>query len=124
MFFKKKEAKNKISEMIMEYAGNFILDGDDEFEKQQRLNTAASAWNFACLNATERERSIKKYLKECKKLNPEYGKKDLKEIKSVLKDLIAAKIRTYPDIKVQILNAQLKEDSGKAYVTVASANIK
>jgi hypothetical protein len=124
MFFKKKKPRDKISEMIMEYAGNFILGGEDEFEKQQRLNTAASAWNFACLSATERERSIKKYLKECKKLNPEYGKKDLKEIKSVLKDLIDEKIRTYPKIKVQIFDAQLKENCGKAYVTVASANIK
>ncbi len=110
--------------MIMEYAGNFVLEGEDEFEKQQRLNTAASAWNFACLNDNQRERSIKKYLKECRKLNPEYTKKDLMEIKSVLKDLIAEKIRIYPDIRVQIFNAQLKEESGKAYVTVASADIR
>lgn len=124
MFFKKRKTKNKISEMIMEYAGDFILDGEDEFEKQQRLNTAASAWNFACLSGAERERGIKKYLKECKKLNPEYTKKDLMEIKSVLKDLIAEKIRIYPDVKVQIFNAQLKEGSGKAYVTVASVDLR
>jgi hypothetical protein len=123
MFFKKKP-KDKISEMIMNYAGDFILGGEDEFERQQRLNTAASAWNFACLSSTERDRGIKKYLKECKKLNPEYGKRDLKEIKSVLKDLIAKKIRTYPDIRVQIIDTRLKEDSGKTFVTVASANIK
>ena len=124
MFLKKKKPKNKLSEMIMEYAGNFILEGEDEFEKQQRLNTAVSAWNFACLRDNERERGIKKYLKECKKLNPEYGKKDLMEIKIVLKDLIAEKIRIYPDIKVQIFDAELKEDRGKAYVTVASADIR
>ena len=59
----------------------------------------------------------KKYLKECKKLNPAYNKKDLADIKRVLKDLI------YPDIKVQICNALLKEESGKTYVTVASVNI-
>lgn len=41
MIFNKKNPKNKISEMIMEYAGNFILEGEDEFEKQQRLNTSA-----------------------------------------------------------------------------------
>ena len=33
------------------------------------------------------------------------------------------KNRIYPDIKVQIFNAQLKENSGKTYVTVASVNI-
>jgi len=110
--------------MIMQYAGNFILEGEDEFEKQQRLNTAVSAWNFAILSNNEIERSIGKYLKECKKLNPEYGKKDLMEIKSVLTDLIAEKRRIYPDIRVQIFNAQLKEDSGKTYVTVASVDIR
>jgi hypothetical protein len=49
MFFKKKKPKNIISEHIMVYAGDFILEGQDEFEKQQRLNTAVSAWNIACL---------------------------------------------------------------------------
>lgn len=122
MLFKEKK-KNKISEMVMEYAGNFILQGEDEFEQQQRLNTAASAWNYACLAENERERGIKKYLKACKRLNPEYGKKDLKEIKRVLKKLISEKTRIYPDIKVQIFNAQLKVNNGKTYVTVASADV-
>ncbi len=108
----------------MEYAGAFILKGKDESEKQQRLNTAASAWNFACLSDNERERGIKNYLKEYKKLNPGYCKKDLKEIKGVLKNLIAEKIRTYPNIKVQVFDAQLKEESGKAYVTVASIHFR
>jgi len=110
--------------MIMDYAGNFILEGEDEFEKQQRLNTAASAWNFACLSDNEIKLNIKKYLKECKKLNPEYNKKDLMEIKSIIKDLIVEKIKMYPDIKIQIFNAQLKEENGKAYITVASLDIR
>ena len=53
--------------MIMEYTGNYILEGEDEFEKQQRLNTEVSTWNFACQSDTEREQGIK-YLKELKKL--------------------------------------------------------
>lgn len=109
--------------MLMECAWSFILEGENEFEKQQRLNTAASAWNFACLSDKEREHSIKKYLKECKKLNPKYGKKDLMEIKCALEDLIDKKIDLYPDIKVQICNAELKEDGGKVYVTVVSVDI-
>ncbi len=89
--------------MIMEYAGNFILQGEDEFEKQQRLNTAASAWNFACLSDTERKRAIKKYLMECKKLNPEYNKKDLLDIKSVLKELIVEKTESIRISKFKFL---------------------
>ncbi len=122
MILKKKREENKISAMIIKYAGNFILDGEDEFEKQQRLNTAASAWNFACLSESERKRAIKKTLKECKKLNPGYNKKNLADIRSVLNDLIANKNRIYPEMKVHILDAQLKEEGGKVYVTVASVD--
>ena len=120
MFFKKKKPKNKISELIMGYAGDYILQGPDEFEKQQRLNTAVSAWNIACLDKIEREKGIKKYLKEYKKLNPEFNKKDLKEIQTDIKLLIELKIQKYPDVKVQVFDAQLVEKNGKAYVTVAS----
>jgi hypothetical protein len=123
MFFKRKKPKNKISELIMDYAGDFILEGEDEFEKQQRLNTAVSAWNFACFDEIEQDNLIKKYLKEYKKLNPEYNKKDLQEIKIVLKRLIKLKIKIYPNFKVQVFNAQLVEKNGKAYVTVASMDI-
>ena len=109
--------------MIMHYAGNFILEGEDEFEKQQRLNTAASAWNFACLSDSDMKLAIKKYLKECKRLNPEYNKKDLSDIKSIIKRLITEKDKIYPEVKVQIVDAKLKENSGKSYVTVASLRI-
>ena len=122
MFFSKKKPKNKISELIMGYAGNYILEGQDEFEKQQRLYTAISAWNIACLDKMQREKGIKKYLKECKKLNSEYNKKDLKEIQTDIKLLIELKIQKYPDVKVQVFDAQLVEKNGKAYVTVASSD--
>jgi len=62
-------------------------------------------------------------LKECRKLNPEYNQKDLMDIKNVIKDLIVEKDKIYPDIKVQIFDAQLKGNSSKTYVTVASVNI-
>lgn len=118
-----KRPKMKISELIMNYAGDFILDGEDEFEKQQRLNTAVSAWNFACFDESEQNNFMKKYLKECKRLNPGYNKKDLQEIKIDLKRLIKLKIKKYPEIRVQVFNAQLVEKKGKVYVTVASVDI-
>lgn len=61
------------------------MEGQEGFEKQQRLNIAVSAWNIACLDKIEREKGVKKYLKEYKKLNPAYNKKDLKEIRTDIK---------------------------------------
>ena len=41
-------SKQKVSEMIWEFAGEFIKSGRTLEEKQNRLNAACSAWNIAC----------------------------------------------------------------------------
>ena len=106
--------------MLMDCASVFVLSGEDEFEKQQRLNAASSAWNFANLNKDDRKRNIKYFLKDYQRLNPEYTKSDLNDIKQVLKDIIYQKRKLYPDIHVKIQEATIKEHNGKSYVTVAS----
>jgi hypothetical protein len=130
MFFKKKASKAKkmqstpeISDMIMAYAGGFILDGRDEVECQQRLNYVVSSWNFACLDGGKREAALKKYLVDCKKLNPKFSKKDLRQIADILIQLISEKLKRYPDINVHIFNAKLEEDKGNLFISVASAKI-
>ena len=129
MFFKKKSKTKKekptpeISDMIMNYAGDFILDGQDEIECQQRLNYVVSSWNFACLDNNKREAAIKKYLMECKKLNPKFSKKDLSQIANVLIHLMNEKLKKYPQVKVRIYNAKLEEDKGNLFISVASAKI-
>jgi hypothetical protein len=130
MFFKKKASKAKkvqstleISDMIMAYAGGFILDGRDEVECQQRLNYVVSSWNFACLDGSKREAAVKKYLMECKKLNPKFSKKDLRQIADVLIHLISEKLRRFPEVNVHIFNAKLEENKGNLFISVASAKI-
>ena len=130
MLFKKKTSKAKqvqstpeISDMIMAYAGGFILDGRDEIECQQRLNYVVSSWNFACLEDHKREAAVKKYLIECKKLNPKFSKKDLRQIADILIHLISEKLKRYPDVNVHIFNAKLEEDKGNLFIAVVSAKI-
>jgi hypothetical protein len=60
MFSKKTKEEKKVSEMVMDCAANFIMAGDDEADKHERLNLAVSAWNFACVNMENRKRQIKK----------------------------------------------------------------
>ena len=62
---KKGDAKPKVSEMLINVAGNFISMGDDEEEKQQLLNCAVSAWNMACLE--EEKKGNKKIHHEIQK---------------------------------------------------------
>jgi hypothetical protein len=124
IFRRKKSKERKISEMVLNFAGDFIAMGDDIEDKQQYLNSAVSAWNIACLDEKARKRSIKKYMAEYRKLNPTQSKRDIHDVEENLKILIKQKEKLYPEIRVQIVDAQIKEINGKIHVTVASLNIK
>jgi hypothetical protein len=122
MIFRKKRAKKiKISEMLLNFAGNYILMGEDIEEKQQYLNGVVSAWNIACLNEKDRERSIKKYMSEYRKLNPLQSKRDFRDVEEDLR-LYLSRGRRYSIQKCesQIVNAHIQEVDGKIHVTVAS----
>ena len=121
MIFRKKRAKKiKISEMLLNFAGNYISMGEDIEEKQQYLNGVVSAWNIACLNEKDRERSIKKYMSEYRKLNPLQSKRDFRDVEENLRLLIKEKEKFYPEVRIQIVNAHIQEVDGKIHVTVAS----
>jgi hypothetical protein len=121
MIFRKKRAKKiKISEMLLNFAGNYISMGEDIEEKQQYLNGVVSAWNIACLNEKDRERSIKKYMSEYRKLNPLQSKRDFRDVEENLRLLIKEKEKFYPEVRIQIVNAHIQEIDGKIHVTVAS----
>jgi hypothetical protein len=117
---RRRNPKPKVSEMLIDVARDYIAMGDDIEEKQQLLNSAASAWNIACLNQNERKRAIKKYVREYKKLNPAHSKQDYRDEEENIKLLIKEKDRLYPDVKVQIAHAEAQKIRGKLHVTVMS----
>jgi len=120
----KQQKKEKISEMVANFAREYLMLGEDMEHKQQLLNSAVSAWNIASLNEQKREKAIKKYLEEWKRLNPTHEKDMLKGVEEDLHLLIKRKVELYPDVNKQILNAQIQEDHGKCRITVASVTMK
>jgi hypothetical protein len=124
IFLKKKSKRKKISEMVLDFAGDYIALGEDIEEKQQYLNSAVSAWNIACLNEKARKRSIKKYMAEYRKLNPTQSKRDFCDVEEDLRLLITKKVEIYPEVRIQIVDAQIQEINGKNHVTVASFNME
>lgn len=120
----KQEKKEKMSEMVAQFAREYFNLGEDMEHKQQLLNSAVSAWNIASLNEQKREYAIKKYLEGWKRLNPTHGKDMLKEVEEDLRLLIKRKLELYPDIKKQIVNAHIQEIDGKNRITVASITLK
>jgi glycerol-3-phosphate cytidylyltransferase-like family protein len=124
IFRRNKSKRKKISEMVMDFAGDYIAMGEDIEDKQQYLNSAVSAWNIACLDEKDRKRSIKKYMAEYRKLNPAQSKQDFRDVEDELRLLIKQKEKLYPEVRVQIVDAHIKEVNGKNHVTVASLTIK
>lgn len=103
--------KEKISEMVANFAKEYIVLGKDIEHKQQLLNGAVSAWNIACLNSKKREEAIEMYLKEYKRLNPNHGEDILKATEDDLRLLIKRKFELYQDVNKQIVNAQIQGES-------------
>src|SRR4030042_3350965 len=118
--FKRKPQQKKVSEMLLNVAGDFIAMGEDIAEKQELLNASVSAWNIACLKDDKRQQDINKFMKEYKKLNPTFTKDDFKDEEENLRLLIRQKDELYPDINIQIVNAIVQEVDGKNHITVAS----
>ena len=110
--------------MVLDFAGDYITMGEDIEDKQQYLNSAVSAWNIACLDEKDRKRSIKKYMAEYRRINPTQSKQDFLDVEENLRLLIKQKEKLYPEVRIQILDAQIQEIDGKNHVTVASLNIK
>ena len=63
------KGKRKISEVVWEFAGDFIRMGDTLDERQSLLNAACSAWNIACNPPEVRQRNLDKYMEEYRRHN-------------------------------------------------------
>lgn len=121
--FDRKPKQKKVSEMLLDVAGDFLAMGENITQKQELLNAAASAWNIACLKGDKRQQAIKKFMKEYKKLNPTFTKDDFKDEEENLRLLIRQKDKLYPDVNIQIINAIIHERDGQNHITVASATV-
>jgi hypothetical protein len=122
--FKDKLKQKKVSEMLLDVAGDFLAMGEDISDKQQLLNAAASAWNIACLKGDKRQQAIKKFMKNYRKLNPAFTNADYKDEEENIRLLIEQKDKLYPDVNIQIVNAFIEEIDGKNHVTVLSAEME
>ena len=61
----------KMSELIAEYASDYINMGETPEERQSFLNGACTAWNIAILPQDQREITLYQAAAEYKKMNPE-----------------------------------------------------
>lgn len=114
----------KVSEMVWEFAGEFIRLGDTVEQKQIRVTAACSAWNMACNPPEVRNRSLDQYIKSYRSYNPEVTDEEISAILSDMERLIQNKLRLFPDVHKQIVGAQVTQVEGKDRIDVASASLE
>jgi hypothetical protein len=115
--------KIKMSELISEYASDYINMGEDTEERQNYLNGACTAWNIAILEENQREGALRRAIEGYKRINP--GSDDVENFEHDLRTLIQKKLRTFPDIRKVIIDAMIEPISETKYqINIASSDDK
>ena len=111
----------KMSELIGEYASDYINMGETTEERQSYLNGACSAWNIAVLPEHLREEALRRNIAEYKKMNP--GAYDAENLADDLRKLIEKKLQMFPGVKKVIIDASIEPISDTKYrILVASTD--
>jgi hypothetical protein len=111
--------KIKMSELIEQYAADFINMGETTKERQNYLNGACTAWNIANLDEKDREKAIRRVMEDHKRMNP--GTDDAENFVHDLRILIQKKLEMFPNIKKIIVDARIEPISETKYkINIAS----
>lgn len=117
-------SKQKVSEMIWEFAGEFIKSGKTLEEKQNRLNAVCSAWNIANNPPDVWDRSLDQYVESYKSYNPGLSDEEVSEIRSTMTKLTQNKLRLFPAVNNQIVGAKITQTGGEDRIDVVSARLE
>ncbi len=102
-FFINTSPKIRMSELIAEYASDYINMGENTEERQSLLNSACSAWNVAVLPEHLRQEALRHNIEEYKRLNP--GIDDADNFIHDMQLLIQKKLQMFPKVNKVIVDA-------------------
>ena len=103
----------KISELVSEYASDYINLGDATEERQSFLNGACTAWNIANLPYHLRSTALQQTAERYKEMNP--GIADVESYLHDMRILIEKKLRMFPDARKTIVNAFIEPVNNTQY---------
>ena len=103
----------KMSELIGQFASDYINMGETTEERQSYLNGACSAWNIAVLPEHLREEALRHNIAEYKRMNPEAD--DAENLADDLRKLIGKKLQMFPGITKVIIDASIEPISDTKY---------
>ena len=108
----------KISEIIIEFAGDFIETGKSMEQRHSLLNAACTAWNIANLPKYERRKALERYLQSIREQNP--GVQDAKFLRKDMEHLIKQKNRLFPQVKKPIMHAEIRGEGDRFSIAAVS----
>lgn len=111
-------SKHKISEMVVDFAWDFIGQGNTIEERRNRLNSACSAWNYACVPEKVWTEQLDKYINDYQKWNPDADAKECQEVRKQMELLIQEKLKKYPHVIKQIVGCELIVVDGQERLNV------
>jgi len=115
--------KRKMSEIIWEFAGDFIRMGDTPEQKQSLLNAACSAWSIACDSPEVRKKNLDHYMREYLRFNPSADEEELAGVRSNMEELIQRKLEMSPNDLRKIVGARIFPSGGKDRIEIMSARV-
>jgi hypothetical protein len=118
------EARPKMSEVVMKFAGDFISMGDTLEQKQSLLNAACSAWNIACNPPEAHEAGIDQYMESYRAHNCGVDEEHQSHVRSNLSQLIESKLRHFPVFRKPIVGAHISHVNGRDHIEVASVRLE
>lgn len=103
----------KISQLLIEFARDFIEFGETVEDMQNHLNIACVAWNIAILPYRERKQSLERIMTEFKAVTPDA--EAVENFRNDMNELIKRKNKMFPAIKVSIAKATIVDEGDGDY---------
>lgn len=116
----KGQRKRKISEMIWEFAGDFIGMAETVEQRQNLLNATCSAWNMAC-HPPALGKALDQYMREYQRSDANADPVALAGVRGNMEKLIQKKLEMFPGDLRQIVGAQLVRVGDKDRIDAVAA---
>jgi hypothetical protein len=117
-------ARPKISQRLLEFAGEFIGIGGTLEDRERRLTAACCAWNIACNRPELRQKHLDHFMREFVKFNPNIDGQNLANIRSDLEKLIEVKLKMFPQDLRQVVGARIVQVGGKDRIEAAAVGVE
>ena len=109
--------EEKVSQMILDVAAQFIELGGSEEERHTHLDIACKAWNISVLPKSKRNKEYNKYLDEIRSIIKD--NQIMQHFKEDLDGLIKAKLELYPNEHKPIVSAKIENINSEQYRVTA-----